>query len=423
MTYKITGGDTMIDLALLRENPDTIKNLILRKEPTFDIDRLIILDKEVRHLRTNVEELRKEKNNLAEQGKKGITPELREKSIEVGQKIKQHEKELLDIETELKSRWLACPNIPQEDIPQGYKEANKVVKTVGEKPHFSFEPRHHLELNEKNQWFDFEAGAHIAGTQFAVYQEMGTKVIYALAHLMLKNNKKHGFSPMLPPSLIAEKGLYNAGNLPKFAGDFYSFDADGLCLIPTSEVSLTNLHADHIFSANELPKRYTSWTSCFRREAGGYGATERGLIRIHQFEKVELFSITQPEESNKELDAMVACAENILQQLGLHYHISLLATQDCSFQSSKTFDIEVWLPGQKAYYEVSSASNCTDFQARRAGIRYRKTTEAKPSLVHTLNASSLAMPRLMVALMETYQQPDGSIKLPDILQNIMDALW
>ena len=413
----------MIDLALLRENATAVKKQILLKEPTFDIEKLILLDKKVRMLRVKVEELRKEKNDLAQQGKQGITPELREKSIEVGKQIKQQEKDLIDIEKELKACWLACPNTAQEDVPEGNKEANKVIKTVDEKQNFSFEVKHHLELNEVAQWFDFEAGTKIAAAQFPVYKEEGAKVIYALAHLMLKNNKKHGFSPVIPPTMIAEKGLYNSGNLPKFAGDFYSFPEDGLSLIPTSEVCLTNLHAKHIFSAEELPKRYTSWTSCFRREAGGYGATERGLIRIHQFEKVELFSITTPEKSNQELDRMIACAEDILSQLGLHYQVSLLAAQDCSFQSSKTFDIEVWLPGQKAYYEVSSASNCTDFQARRAGIRYRKTAEAKPSLVHTLNASSLAMPRLMVALMETYQQEDGNITLPAPLQNIMDVLW
>jgi len=217
--------------------------------------------------------------------------------------------------------------------------------------------------------------------------------------------------------------MYNASNLPKFEGDFYEIAGEDLCLIPTAEVNLTNIYANRIFDVNQLPSRMTAWTSCFRREAGTYGSTERGLIRIHQFEKVELYSIVEPEKANDELDFMVSCAENILTQLGLHYRVSLLATQDCSFASSKTFDIEVWLPGQDRYYEVSSCSNCTDFQARRAQIRYRKSAEAKPSLANTLNASSLALPRLMVALMENYQQADGSVTLPKVLTDLMNDLW
>ena len=223
--------------------------------------------------------------------------------------------------------------------------------------------------------------------------------------------------------MVNEKALTNSGNLPKFRGDFYSMPDDGLSLIPTAEVSLTNIHANQILELQRLPIRYTAWTSCFRREAGSYGAEERGLIRIHQFEKVELYSICEPEKSNEELELMTSCAQDLLKQLGLHYRVSLLAAQDCSFSSSKTFDIEIWLPGQKAFYEVSSCSNCTDFQARRAKIRYREENKTKPTLVHTLNGSSLALPRLMVALMEQYQQKDGSIVLPKVLQDAIDKLW
>lgn len=413
----------MIDLALLRENPEKIKDLIKRKEPTFDVDKLLALDSVVRALRVEVEQLRKEKNDLANLGAKGATPEIREKSIQLGKNVKNKETELATQEKELKNLWLTCPNIPQPDLPLGNKEANKVVKTVGQKPEFSFPIKNHLELNAAAGWFDMDVVSAMSGSGFVWYNTMGTKVIYALTRLMLRNNVKHGFQPMLPPYLITEKGLYNSSNLPKFAGDFYQIADENLCLIPTAEVSLTNLHADKILPSSQLPCRMTAWTSCFRREAGTYGATERGIIRIHQFEKVELYSICEPEKSYQELDYMVSCAENILQQLGLHYHISLLATQDCSFASAKTFDIEVWLPGQDRYYEVSSCSNCTDFQARRALIRYRKSPEDKPALAHTLNASSLALPRLMIALMENYQQADGTIKLPAVLQQEMDALW
>ncbi len=413
----------MIDLARLREESTKVKELILRKEPTFEADKLISLDQEVKTLKMHLEQLRKEKNDLANQGAKGITPELREKSIELGKKIKTQESLLEEKEKVFNDLWLSCPNLPQEDLPIGNKEANKPVKSFGSKKEFSFVPKNHVELNEQANWFDFQTAAAMSGAQFALYRGTGVKVIYALTRLMLKNNVKYGFEPVLPPYLVTEKALYNSGNLPKFRGDYYEIPEQGLCLIPTAEVSLTNMYANTILATNQLPIRMTAWTSCFRSEAGTYGAHERGLIRIHQFEKCELYSICEPETSNKELEMMASCGENILQMLGLHYRVSLLATQDCSFSSSRTYDIEVWLPGQQQYYEVSSCSNCTDFQARRAQIRHRQNQDEKPTLVNTLNASSLALPRLMVALMETYQQADGSIVLPDVLQKEMDELW
>lgn len=413
----------MIDLTKLRENPTHVKELILRKEPTFPIDQLIELDQTVKNLKATLEQLRKEKNDLAAQGAKGITAELREKGSELGKKIKEQEAELAMQEETFNNLWLSCPNLPQDDLPLGNKEANKPVRTIGSKQVFSFTPKNHVELNEKAGWFDFQAGAKMSGAQFALYRGIGTKVIYALTRMMLKNNVMHGFEPIIPPYLVTEKALYNSGNLPKFRGDYYEVPAHGLNLIPTAEVSLTNLYANQILDTNQLPLRMTAWTSCFRSEAGTYGALERGLIRIHQFEKCEIYSICAAEQSHQELEMMVGCGEKILQQLGLHYRVSLLATQDCSFSSSRTYDIEVWLPGQQQYYEVSSCSNCTDFQARRAQIRHRRSADEKPEIAHTLNASSLALPRLMVALMETYQQEDGSIKLPEVLQKEMDALW
>ncbi len=413
----------MIDLAQLREHSSEIKALILRKEPSFPVDDLITLEQSVRSLRQDVEQLRKDKNDLAAQGAKGITPEIRERSITLGKDLKTKEAALGEQEEVFKKLWLTCPNVPQEDLPLGNKEANKPVKVVGEKPQFSFAHKNHVELNEKLGWFDMETAASMSGSGFVLYRGVGAKIMYALTRLMLKNNASFGFEPVIPPYLINRQGMYNASNLPKFEGDFYQVEGEDLCLIPTAEVNLTNIYANHIFEPGQLPSRMTAWTSCFRREAGTYGSTERGLIRIHQFEKVELYSITEPEKANDELNFMVGCAENILQQLGLHYRVSLLATQDCSFASSKTFDIEVWLPGQDRYYEVSSCSNCTDFQARRAQIRYRKTAEAKPTLANTLNASSLALPRLMVALMENYQQADGSVKLPAVLTDLMNDLW
>jgi seryl-tRNA synthetase len=413
----------MIDLAQLRDKPNLIGDLILRKEPTFPIDKLLAADAQVRSLRTTVENLRKDKNALASLGHQGNTPENRQKSIELGKQLKDQEAALQTAEQVLQTLWLSCPNIPNSDLPIGNKEANEAVKVVGAKPIFAHAIKNHLELNERARWFDLEIAANMTGSGFVFYTPMGTKVIYALTRLLLKNNARFGFQPVLPPYVITEKGLYNSSNLPKFAGDYYKIEGEDLNLIPTAEVSLTNIYANKILSAEQLPLRMTAWTSCFRREAGTYGSTERGLIRIHQFEKVELYSLCDPEKSYTELDYMVGCAENLLQQLGLHYRVSMLATQDCSFASAKTFDIEVWLPGQDRYYEVSSCSNCTDFQARRAHIRYRKAAEDKPMLVHTLNASSLALPRLMIALMENGQQPDGSIVLPPVLQNEINALW
>lgn len=408
----------MIDLALLREHTQATAQRIRKKDPRFDVEELVARDKKVRELTVALDAARSEKNDLARQGKSGVTDELRKKAQEVGERIKTLEAELVVAEKAFKDLYLYCPNLISDDVQEGGKEANKVVKVVGEQPTFDFSVKNHVELGTSLGWFDFECASRISGNNFAFYKGDAVKLMYALSIFMLNNNMKHGFSPMLPPYLVNEKTLEGASNFPRFKDEVYVMEKDGLYLTPTAEVNLANVYRDTIFSAEELPVRMTAWTSCFRREAGGYGAAERGLIRIHQFEKVELYSITTPEESAQELDRMVACAESILQQLGLHYRVSLLAAQDCSFASAKTFDIEVWMPGQKEYKEVSSASNCTDFQARRCAMRYRTAQGEKPRLVHTLNASSLALPRLVVALMETYQQPDGSIILPDVLKAV-----
>lgn len=407
----------MIDLGLLREQPKKIIELIKRKDPSFDAEQLYKLDEDVRSLRVQVEDLRHKKNELAKQGQKGITDELRAQSIKVGKQLKDADKKLQDTEQVFKELYLSCPNIPQEDIPQGDKDQNKLIKQEGKKPLFHFPIKNHVDLGNELGWFDFEAAAKMSGSNFALYKGDAVRLIYALAMFMLDHNQKHGYKMVLPPYLVNARSLEVTGNFPKFKDQVYEVMQDNLYLIPTAEVTLANMYRDHIFALEELPMCLTSWTSCFRREAGGYGATERGLIRIHQFEKVELFTFCEPEKADHELDRMVAYSEELLQKLGLTYRIMLLAAQDCSFSSARTYDLEVWMPGQDAYYEVSSASNCTDFQARRGGIRYRKTPTSKPELVNTLNVSSLALPRLMVALMETYQQEDGSIKIPDILKN------
>jgi len=405
----------MIDLRLLRDEPEKTIDLIKKKDPSFDGHRLYELDVQVRKLRQEIELLRSKKNDLAKAARSGITKEIKEESKMVGTHLKEKEAELTTVEEQFKALYMACPNLPLPDVPAGGKENNKVIKEVGTQPQFSFMPKHHVDLVEALDWIDFKTAAKVAGSNFALYKGESVRLIYALALFMLKNNMSHGYNPVLPPALVNERSLEVSGNFPKFKEDVYSVEKDDLYLIPTSEVSLANMYRDQVVSEEELPIHMTSWTSCFRREAGTYGAHERGLIRMHQFEKVELFALCKPEHSADELDRMIACSEMILQKLDLHYRISLLAAQDMGFQAAKTYDIEVWLPGQKEYYEVSSCSNCTDFQARRGLMRY-KTNEGKNHLVHTLNGSSLALPRLMVALIETYQQADGSISIPDVLQ-------
>ncbi len=408
----------MIDLHALREDTQRTLARITKKDPSFDGKKLLELDQKVRSFKTLLDELRSKKNELARSVRGPISDEIRQESKRLSDEIETVEKQLQTVEADFNYLYLRCPNIPLDEVPEGNKESNKVVKTVGEMPKFSFEPKNHVELAKQHDWIDFEAAARMTGNNFALYKGKGVTLLYSLALYMLKNNIAHGFEPVLPPYLVTEKSLIGSSNLPRFADQLYTIPEDNLYLTPTAEVNLANMYRDAILEADELPIRMTSWTSCFRREAGGYGSTERGLIRIHQFEKIELYSLTSPEQSNNELDRMIACAEKILQDLGLHYRISLLAGQDCSFASAKTYDIEVYMPGQKEYKEVSSASNCTDFQSRRCSIRYRPQPGAKPHLIHTLNASSLALPRLMVALLETYQQEDGSIAFPDVLKSV-----
>lgn len=408
----------MIDLTLLKESPDYVKNLIHRKDPSFNADLLIKLYKETKELKIEIDNLRSEKNRLVDEAKTGITDILKNQSKEISLKIKAKQKQLELLEPEFDKLYLWCPNLVQESVPIGNKEENVVVKTWGEKPTFNFTPKNHVELGAINNWFDFEIASKMTGSNFALYKNKAVKLVYNLMLFMLNNNRKHGYESVLPPYLVNAKALQCASNFPRFADEVYSVTEDNLYLTPTAEVNLTNLYRDNIILSADLPIKLTAWTSCFRREAGNYGANERGLIRIHQFEKAELYTICKPDEAEQEQQNMLNCAETILQSLNLHYRVVFLAAQDCSFASSKTYDIEVWMPGQDAYKEVSSISNCTDFQSRRSEIRFRDKSGTKTELAYTLNGSSLALPRLMVALMETYQQEDGSIAIPEIIRSV-----
>lgn len=406
----------MIDLILLRENPDIVIAALKKKDPDYDIQKLIMLDKDIRLIRSQVELLRAQKNEIAKQAKNGVTDQLREQSVALGKELKEQEKSLELIERDFKEHYLSCPNLLDESVPFGGVECNALVKKHGVKPEYNFPLKNHAELAAELNWLDFETATRLAGANFALYKGDGVKLLYALAMFMLKHNNAHGFDYVLPSVLVNERSLEVTGNFPKFKDQAFAVPHDDLYLTPTSEVNLTNMYRDHIFAKEDLPVRMTAFTSCFRREGGGYGATERGLIRLRQFEKVEIVSLCEPHDSWKEHERMLACSEEILQKLGLHYQVIVLAGQDASFSSAKTYDIEVWCPGQGEYKEVSSVSNCTDFQARRGMIRYKERSDGKTQFVHTLNGSSLALPRLMVALIETYQQPDGTIAIPEILK-------
>lgn len=408
----------MIDLNVLREDPERIINLVKKKDPSFAIERLFELDSQVRALRHLVEDFRSEKNALARQGNQGVSEELRKKAQDLSDHLKRHEVQLVELERVFKDLYLRCPNLLLNDVQEGGKESNCEVKRWGEQPQFSFPLKTHVELGKSLGWLDFEAAALMTASNFALYRNEAVRLHYALCMFMFQRAQEHGFSPVLPPFLINERSLEGASNFPRFKEEVYAVEKDGLYLTPTAEVNLANLYRDSIILEQDLPICLTALTSCFRREAGGYGAAERGLIRIHQFDKVELFTLSKPEESSHEQERMLACAESILQSLGLHYRVMRLAAQDCSFASAKTYDIEVWMPGQKEYKEVSSISDCTDYQARRCAIRCRKSPSDKPRFVHTLNGSSLALPRLTVALLESGQQADGTVVFPEILKAV-----
>jgi len=406
----------MIDLILLRENPELVMASLKKKDPSYDIEKLISLDKEIRIARADVESLRAQKNELAKQARGGITAQVRDESMRVSELLKAQQVSLDEVEQSFQAHYLSCPNLLDDSVPEGNVESNLEVRQNGKKPVYDFQLKNHAELGAALGWLDFETATRLAGSNFALYKGDGVKLLYALAMFMLKHNNEHGFQFVLPSVLVNERSLEVTGNFPKFKDQAFAVPHDELYLTPTSEVNLTNMYRDHIFAKEDLPVRMTAFTSCFRREGGGYGATERGLIRMRQFEKVEIVSLCAPEDSWNEHERMLACAENIMQKLGLHYRVLILAGQDASFSSAKTYDLEVWCPGQGEYKEVSSVSNCTDFQARRGMIRYKERSDSKTQLVHTLNGSSLALPRLMVALMETYQQPDGSIVIPEVLK-------
>lgn len=416
----------MLDIKQIRDNPDEVEQKLQTKDSTASVKNVLKLDEQIRTLKTEGEELKSKRNQSAKEvGKRkqkgeDVTDLL--KSMEgAKEKISSLDHKISELEEQLKFELGCLPNLPAEDVKASLDpKENVLIKSVGEKPSFSFEPKNHMELNEKLQLFDFERGAKIGGSGWPTYRGLGARLEWALINFMIDTHVSNGFEQWMLPLIGRPDILFGSAHLPKFEDQLFKL-TDDLFMIPTSEAVLNGIHYDEILDADSLPLKYTSYTPCFRREAGAAGSQERGLIRTHQFNKVEMFCITHPDESEKIYDLMVQSAEEILKALGIHYRSMLLVTGDMSFASAKTIDLEVWLPGQDRYYEVSSISNCTDFQARRSRIRFKKGKD-KPEFVHTLNGSGLATSRLMVALLENNQQEDGSVVLPTVLHKYLDGL-
>lgn len=419
----------MLDLKLLRKDPEGIEAKLKTKDPSISLALILELDEAIRKLKTASEELKNQRNSLSKeigllkQKKQDATPFMQE-VVGLGEKIASLDEDLKAKEEALHHLVSVLPNVPQDHVKvsQDPKE-NVCIDTFGEKPTFHFPIKNHVELGEELQLFDFKRAAKCAGSHWPAYRGLGARLEWALINYMIDIHLENGYEMWMPPLLARPEIMYGSAHLPKFEAQLFKLHDEDykLYLIPTAEAVLMGLHNDEIFKAEELPRKYVAYTPCFRREAGALGSQERGLIRMHQFNKVEMFVFCTPSQGEECFDQMMRAAETILKGLNLHYRSMLLVTGDMSFAAAKTVDIEVWLPGQNRYYEVSSISHCTDFQARRSLTRY-KHREDKPEYVHTLNGSGLATSRLMVALLENNQQPDGSIAIPLVLHQYLNGL-
>jgi seryl-tRNA synthetase len=417
----------MIDQRIIRENPDYIRQILKKRrmESAVNLDRLLEIDRLNRELSGEGDLLREKRNKLSKEvGEKKRKGEDASSIIEevssVNERIKETEDSGESLEAEFNELVLSVPNILHESVPEGKDESdNVVVRTWGEKPKFDFKPKTHFDIGVDLGILDFERGVKLSGARFYVYRGLAAKLERALLSFMLDlHSTKHGYTETFAPFLVNDESMIGTGQYPKFKDEYYRMERDGLSLIPTAEVPLTNLYRDEIIDKEQLPIYVTGQSSCFRREAGSAGKDTRGLVRVHQFQKVELVKFVEPEKSFDELEKLVANAEAVLQNLGLHYRVVLLCSADTSASSSKTYDLEVWMPGLDRYLEISSCSNFVDYQARRAKIRYRSAGE-KPAFLHTLNGSGVAAGRAMAAIMENYQKSDGTIDVPDVLKQYM----
>ncbi|BFU93420.1 MAG: seryl-tRNA synthetase, also charges selenocysteinyl-tRNA with serine [Nitrospira sp.] len=422
----------MHDLRLLRDQLDDIRAQLGARGADVQWDSLRKLIDERRTLTTHVEQLRhelKKGSDEVAQLKRAKQPaDAAIASMKaVGERISRGETDLRQVEDALSDLALRIPNLPHSTVPAGKDAADNVeVRRVGSPPSFAARPHSHWELGEALGILDFERAAKIAGARFAVLTGAGARLERALINFMLDlHTTQHGYREVLPPFMVNRSAMTGTGQLPKFEEDLFRLSEEDYFLIPTAEVPLTNLHRDEVLNEGLLPIRYTAYTPCFRREAGSYGKDTKGLIRLHQFNKVELVAFTTPQESAAELERLTGHAETVLHQLGLHYRVMLLCSGDMGFSSAKTYDLEVWLPSQNQFREISSCSNFEGFQARRAGIRFKGAAgkkDAKTEFVHTLNGSGLAVGRTVVAIMENYQQPDGSVLIPPVLRPYMEGL-
>jgi seryl-tRNA synthetase len=419
----------MLDVKLLRENLDEVKARMATRGAPIDWGEFVAVDRERRDALANIERLKETKNRLSgEIGKLkksgGDAVALMREGEEVSETIRNAEGPLGEIEARFDAFMLTLPNLPNPKVKVG-KDAgdNLEVRRWGEPAKFDFEPKNHWDIGEELKILDFARAAKITGARFTVYCGSGAKLERALINFMLDlHTRENGYQEMLPPALVNRAALVGTGQLPKFEEDLFHLAPGDYFLIPTAEVPLTNLHREEMLEREQLPIKYVAYTPCFRSEAGSYGKDVRGLIRQHQFNKVEMVTLSEPESSYDELEGMVRNAEEVLQRLKLPYRVVELCTGDMGFAAAKTYDLEVWLPGQKTYREISSCTNCEDFQARRANIRYRKEKKGKPIFVHTLNGSGLAVGRTLVAVLENYQQKDGSVIVPETLRPYMGGL-
>jgi len=404
----------MLDLKFIRENTELVRQGIADRQDSAPIDEILRLDAERRQKTQQLDNLRRKRKEIARER----TPEAIDKGRQMRDDIRTLEEELRNLDCQLDDLLLQVPNIPDPSVPIGQDENDNIlVRSWGELPSFDFEPMPHWKLGENLGIIDFERGAKLSGSRFYVLSGLGAHLQRAIIAFMLDlHTTEHGYREVYPPFMVKRECMVGSGNLPKFADNLYHDEEDDLWFVPTAEVPLTNLHRNEIIAPGVLPIYYVAYTACFRREKMSAGKDTRGIKRGHQFDKVELYKFTEPATSNEELEKMVTDAQRVCQKLGLPYRVKQLCTADLGFASTKSYDIEMWAPGCGEWLEVSSCSNCSDFQARRAGIRYRPSLESKAEFVHTLNGSGLALPRVLIAIMENYQQADGSIKVPEVLQ-------
>lgn len=415
----------MLDIGLIRDNAQKVREGLLKKQYEVDFTGLLEWDTSRRELMTSTDMKKAKRNKVSQEipalkkEGKDVAP-LFEEMKKLSEEIKLNDLKIDELGQKIQDYLSRLPNLPAEDVIAGGKENNKVIRIWGEKPQFDFKAKNHVELVEKLGLVDYERGAKLGGNGFWIYTGTGAMLEWALINYFIEEHTKDGYKFILPPHMLIWQCGYTAGQFPKFEEDVFHIKAEEgkgytRFMLPTAETALVNLHRDEILDEKELPKRYFAYTPCFRKEAGSYRSEERGMIRGHQFNKVELVQYTLPEYSEAALEEMVNKAEKLVQGLGIHHRVSKLAAADCSDSMAKTYDIEVWIPSMNDYKEVSSASNANDYQARRGNMRYKRSGDKKTGFMHTLNASGLATSRLIPAITEQYQQKDGSVKVPEVL--------